>query len=258
MPSGPRQDKFFNRHAAEARERDEEKSSNARAAKAKAAEDAKWEETDKKALKKNAQASDQAAKEAEAERRKQEKRQQELDEERDLEKGKVPTKVTKKSMQRDVAKLVANYDVERSKIRGGVVEDNTPLPSGNVNTSASAADDSHVMASGVSASIAALEGGKGKGARLPMPSSMEDRHVGRRARVAFKQFYKDNLQKIKEEKPNLRISQYNDLLWEKWQKSALNPFVQRAEARAADAVEREKSWMLADDSEVSDIEEGTA
>lgn len=256
----PPKDKYYNRHAAEARERDEMKQSSERAAKAKAAEDAKWVEDDKKALKKAAQASEIAAKEAEAERRRQEKLQQLQDEEREMS-SKVPTKVSKKAMQRDVAKLVSNYNAAFASVRGGAVqEENTPLPSGNVNAKGGKGDDEddhHVVASGVDASLDALSGGgrRGGGGRLHMPSSIADRHIGRRARVQFKLFQQDNLPKLKEEKPNLRISQYNDLLWERWQKSPLNPFVQRAEARAAEAVEREKNWMFANDSEVSDTEE---
>lgn len=255
----PPKDKYYNRHAAEARERDDAKQSSDRAAKARAAEDAKWVEDDKRALKKAAAASDQAAKDADAERRRQEKLQQLADEER--ENTKVPTKVSKKAMQRDVAKLVANYNVAFAQVRGGVVEDTAPLPTGNVNAGGAKGgdEDKHVVASGVDASIDALGGSsnkRGGGAgRMHMPSSIADRHIGRRARVQFKIFQQDNMAKLKEEKPNLRITQYNDLLWERWQKSPLNPFVQRAEARAAEAVERERSWMFANDSEVSDSEE---
>lgn len=254
----PPKDKYFNRHAAEARERDDLKQSSDRAAKAKMAEDAKWAEDDKKVLKKAAQANDQAAKEAEAERRRQEKLQQLQDEEREMS-SKVPTKVSKKAMQRDVAKLVSNYNVAFAAVRGGAVEeDNAPLPKGNVNANAGDSNnDHHVVASGVDASLDVLGGGRrggGEGGRLHMPSSIADRHIGRRARVQFKLFQRDNLSKLKEEKPNLRITQYNDLLWERWQKSPLNPFVQRAEARAAEAVERERNWMFANDSEVSDTE----
>lgn len=251
----PPKDKYFNRHAAEARERDEMKSAAERSAKARAAEDAKWAEDDKKALKKAGQASEAAAKEAEAERRRQEKAQQLAEEERELSKA-VPTKVSKKAMQRDVAKLVANYNTAFSAVRGGsTTEDTHTLPSGNVNVSNSRADEpEHVVASGVDASLNALGGGKQRGGRMHMPTSIADRNIGKRARVAFKQFAADNMSKLKEEKPGMRITQYNDMLWERWQKSPLNPFVQRAEARAADVLERERTWMFAEDDEVSDSE----
>lgn len=158
-------------------------------------------------------------------------------------------------MQREVAKLVANYDAAFASVRGGVIEDKAPLPKGNVNNSAEEKDDDgHVVATGVDAGIAVLGGGGKAAGRLHMPSSIADRHIGRRARKAFKQFQADTMPSLKEEKPGMRITQYNDLVWERWQKSPLNPFVQRAEARASEAVERERNWMFAADDEVSDSE----
>jgi hypothetical protein len=253
MPSGPKNQKFFNRHAAEAQERDQARASDARSAKQRELEDAKWRETDPKILKAAAKEQEERERQAERERLQLEKKAQLDEEDKTLSKG-APKKVTQKQLQREMAKMLASYDRDFSKVRGGdVVADSgaTDLPSGNVNkdSSAAASAPTTVNASGVDAGIAALGATKGKGRGVATPYTGEDRNIGKRARVAFRKFSEDNLKAVKEDKPGMTRTQYNDLLWKMWQKSPLNPFVQRAEGRAAEAAEREKNWMLQSDSD---------
>ena len=236
-------------------ERDQARASDAKAAKLRDQEDAKWRETDPKILKAAAKEREDAEREAERQRLQAEKKAQLEEEDRSLSKG-VPVKVSKKQLQRDMAKMLSSYDKDFAKVRGGdVVQATTDLPSANVNKDGAAASSGPqvVSASGVDAGIAALESnGKKKGRGVAAPYTGEDRHIGRRAKVAFRKFSEDNLKTVKDEKPGMTRTQYNDVLWNMWQKSPLNPFVQRAETRASEVAEREKNWMFQSDSDEED------
>ena len=257
MPSGPKNQKFFNRHAAEAQERDQARANDARSTKQRELEEAKWRETDPKILKAAAKEQEEAERRAERERLQSEKKAQLDEEDKSFSKG-APKKVTQKQLQREMAKMLASYDRDFSKVRGGDVVDSSvqpDLPTGNVNSNASASSSAPIIvnARGLDAGISALGGAGGKGRGVAAPYTGEERHIGKRARVAFRKYSEDNLKTVKEEKPGMTRTQYNDVLWKMWQKSPLNPFVQRAESRAADVAEREKNWMLQSD---SDDEEG--
>jgi hypothetical protein len=52
----------------------------------------------------------------------------------------------------------------------------------------------------------------------------------RRARAAWKAYEERELPLLKQEKPNLKQSQYRDMLWRAWQKSPENPLVAAAAA----------------------------
>lgn len=239
MPSGPKNTKFTNRHAVEAMEREESKKAAQRATAAKAQEDAMWEDNDPKASKKLEKEREAQEKAREAERRRAESQAQLEAEERDI--GKQPTKVSKKAMQRDVAKLVANYDKEYSKIRSAEgPSDAQPLPKENANRSVPhQASVTEVKASGISSAVTALEA-----TSLP-----DDRHIGKRAKVLYRLFCDENTGSVKEKHPGLRRTQYNDILWEMWQKSPQNPFVVRSEQRSSDRLEAERRWMEGGDDE---------
>lgn len=53
-----------------------------------------------------------------------------------------------------------------------------------------------------------------------------DKHPEKRARAAWKAYEEHNLPLLRMEKPNLKQSQYRDMLWKMWQKSPDNPIVQ--------------------------------
>lgn len=56
-------------------------------------------------------------------------------------------------------------------------------------------------------------------------SPAADKHPEKRARAAYKLFEEKQLPLLRMEKPNLKQSQYKDLLWKAWLKSPENPMV---------------------------------
>mmetsp|Transcript_78666 Transcript_78666/g.91976 ORF Transcript_78666/g.91976 Transcript_78666/m.91976 type:complete len:230 (+) Transcript_78666:30-719(+) len=223
MPSGPKTNKFMNRHAAEAMERDEVRKATQKAANERAKEDALWAETDSRALKKAEKDREAQEKAMELERRRAESKAQLEEEDRANDKSKLPPKVSKKMMQREVAKLVASYDAEVSKVRGA----------------ASEKPEVHAVHT-KSENVVGVEG------HAAVPDA---RHIGKRARVLYRQFCDEHSESVKEAHSGLRRSQINDILWEMWQKSPQNPFVLRKEARDAERLAEERRWMEGDDSD---------
>ncbi|KAJ1805672.1 hypothetical protein LPJ75_005252, partial [Coemansia sp. RSA 2598] len=53
-----------------------------------------------------------------------------------------------------------------------------------------------------------------------------DRHPERRAKAAYKAFEDAMFERIKRERPGLRLSQIKEIIWKEWQKSPDNPFNQ--------------------------------
>lgn len=274
MPSGPKTNKYTNRHSEEARLRDEERRIDARVARDAAKEDARWAETDPKMMKKLEKQRETDQKLAEKATRDAEKKDQLAEEERELS-AKVPKKVAQRQIQKDLSKMLADYDKQRDAMRGGQhgavvtpakVEEAAPLPSGNVNRErgiaplSTGAESNTVNASGTASEVlAALQkGGSGAGAAAEVP---DNRHIGKRAKVLYKAFYAEHLERVKEEKPGLRRTQYNDVIWEMWQKSPTNPFVMRTEKIAQERLEAERRWMEGgsdEDEEAEENGEGTA
>ncbi|KPI90210.1 hypothetical protein ABL78_0728 [Leptomonas seymouri] len=268
MPSGPKTNKYTNRHSEEARLRNEERQLESRAAHKASVEDAKWAETDAKVLKKLEKQREQEQKQAEKAARDAEKKEQLAEEEREMN-AKVPAKVSKRQIQKDLSKMLADYDRQRDAIRGvqhGAVvepaknEDSEVLPSGNVNRERGVAslasgnrDPNTISVSGKAGDVlAALEGKTTGKAEIP-----DDRHIGKRARVLYKVFYAESYDAVKEERPGLRRSQYNDIIWEMWQLSPSNPLVLRNEKIAQQRLDEERRWMEGD-SEGDEEEEAKA
>lgn len=240
MPSGPK-NKFTNRHAEEAKERDNERQASTRAAADKAREDALWQDDDAKAKKRQDKAQSETEKADEAERRRAERQQQLDDEDRELSKAKVPPKVQKRNMQKDVAKMLAAYDKEATKMRP-TLDDPPALPTGSVNAHRGAQVED-VSASDITSALAALDFSKG----IP-----DDRHIGKRARVLYKLFCDANIAKVKDEHRGLKRSQLNDRLWDLWQTSPQNPFVQRKESRNSDRMAAERAWFAGDEDDTAE------
>lgn len=84
MPSGPKQNKFLNRHSVEARQRDEERLMENKRAEQKAKEDAMWQDNDSRNAKKQAKREEEMQKEQERLARERDKREQLQAEEREL------------------------------------------------------------------------------------------------------------------------------------------------------------------------------
>ncbi|KAH9600109.1 Coiled-coil domain-containing protein 124/Oxs1 [Trypanosoma melophagium] len=254
MPSGPKSNKYTNRHAAEARERQQEREAQAKAERAKAAEDALWANTDddpkqQRRMARQREAEAKAQREAEL---RAERKEQLLQEERELSQ-KAPQKVTRRQIQKELSKMLSDYDKvkkqQEQQQHGAVVNsETTALPEGgnpnragnkNTNSGYNESSGNEINATGsVGEVLSAVQSGMTGG-----PSVPDNRHIGKRARVLYRHFCDEQLPMLREEKPGLRRTQYNDLLWEMWQKSPTNPFVQRNELRSKERLEEERRWM---------------
>jgi hypothetical protein len=242
MPSGPKWD-GKNRHARDAAARDEEKRSTAKAQEARAKEDALWAD-DGSSKKKSDAKKEEAAARAEEQRLKKEQAKREYEQEQAaLSKG-VPAKVAKRDEQKAVTKNIVAGSLKpggRDVSRVNVAEGNPNRPIG-----AGAAGDDDGMGDRAASSGA---GGADKAKAQSVP---DDRHIGKRARTAYRKFCAEQLPMLKEDK-KLRRSQHMDLLWAMWQKCPDNPFVQRAENRADEMLRRK--WFEEEGSDGDDAAE---
>ena len=57
-----------------------------------------------------------------------------------------------------------------------------------------------------------------------------DLHPEKRLKAAYKKFEETNMPIIKQENPNMKLSQLKQMLWKDWQKSPENPLNQRLAA----------------------------
>lgn len=239
MPSGPKTNKYTNRHTAEAQQRDQERAQESKQARQKAKEDAEWELTDKQELKRAEKMKEMAEKEADRNRREAEKREQLEMEERSAT-NKVPTKVSKRELQKQLSKMCSDYDKERDSIRGTVPDEpreEEKLVEGNQNRRHAELPSSNHN----SANATEIE--------------FNDRNIGKRARVLYRAFYNEQLEKVKEEQPGLRRTQYHNVIWDMWQKSSSNPFAQRKEKAFAERLEAERAWIMGEGEDDDDAEE---
>ncbi|KAG8346986.1 hypothetical protein TRVL_02190 [Trypanosoma vivax] len=244
----------MNRHAMEAREREQERSAQAKAIRAREQEDAMWAEDDAKVLKKQSkqrEAEEKAQRQAEQRALKKELL---LREEEELS-ASVPKKVARRQIQKDLSKMLTEYDKTKQAERrqeSNIVNGNSDLPKGNPNrdptVKSRGAEESSVHVGGLNEALDMLKVDPSNG----QPSLPENRHIGQRARVLYRKFCEEELPKLREGNPGLRRSQYNDLLWELWQKSTMNPFVQRNEQRSKERLEQERRWMEGEDVEEDD------
>ncbi|CCW61894.1 unnamed protein product [Phytomonas sp. EM1] len=259
MPSGPKTNKYLNRHSEEARKRGEERLHESRQAKEIAAEDAKWKDTDAKASKRLEKQREAERKMEEKALREAEKREQLAKEESEYQKGKPPAHVQKRELQKILSKALSAYDKERDSVRGSIPENKTSatydanvteLPKRNENRQVKvepSVDPNTITSHGTI--DAALRNLNTQQQAIP-----ENRHIGKRAKTLYKTFYEEQLEKVKMERPGLRRTQYNDIIWEMWQKSPLNPFVLRSEARDQARLEADRKWMEGGSSNEDDEE----
>lgn len=57
-----------------------------------------------------------------------------------------------------------------------------------------------------------------------------DQHPEKRMKAAYKKYEETNLPILKQENPNMKLSQLKQMLWKDWQKSSENPLNQRLAA----------------------------
>jgi hypothetical protein len=255
MPSAPKNQKFTNRHAAEAQNREAEKKVQDAAARAKAKEDAEWEDDDKATLKKLERQREREEKAAAQAERKAENRELYQVETKKAKKGgameefrRAQAEIAREHALAQEAKkthpvVVVDKNTSNVEADKSLIEKNTTKGKKNNDDDDNEPEEINISTSSKvknSADAQTLEDIL-KGVD---PTSDEFRRkMGRRAKVLYKQFCEEHEKQAKEENPGLRRTQLNDVLWEMWQQCPQNPFVQRKSAIHADRIQKHRQWM---------------
>uniref|UniRef100_A0A1B0G847 Coiled-coil domain-containing protein n=1 Tax=Glossina morsitans morsitans TaxID=37546 RepID=A0A1B0G847_GLOMM len=204
----------MNSKAVEARERKEatKKANQERAAKE--AEDRMWEDEDKGLARKQKKREEEERKRAEASKRKAEAKallDQEMSSIRTQ--GKQPlAKINRQQILEEMEKKQKALEAMTvPKITSRVVV-TSPIIEENLNRAMADIE----VATNVDEALAVLT----------LKTEEEDKHPERRMRAAYRAFEAANLPRIKTENPNLRLSQWKQLLMKEWNKSPENPFNQ--------------------------------
>ncbi|XP_008331606.1 coiled-coil domain-containing protein 124 [Cynoglossus semilaevis] len=205
-----------NSKAATAKARKAEAKAVADARKKREEEDAAWQETDKHVLKKEQRKDDKEKKRMELLERKKEN-QRLLDEEFLTMKGKnqkepAPGKVTRAQIENTLQNEQQKEQNELKPKEKSHLE--TPLEE-NVNKIV--LEEGTIEARTIEDAISVLSTG---------PEDM-DRHPERRMKAAFLAYEEANMSRLKQENPNMRLSQLKQQLKKEWTKSPENPLNQR-------------------------------
>ncbi|NP_001086949.1 coiled-coil domain-containing protein 124-B [Xenopus laevis] len=209
----PKKFQSENTKSAAARARKAEAKAVADAKRKKETEDAFWQDDDKHVVRKEHRKEEKEKKRLELLERKKES-QRLLDEEDSKMKGKptkpaAPSKVTRAQIEETLCKEEKHKDApEKPKTHLEI-----PLEE-NVNRRV--LEEGEVEARTVEDAIAALSIGKEL-----------DRHPERRMKAAFTAFEEINMPLLKQENPNMRLSQLKQLLKKEWMKSPENPMNQK-------------------------------
>ncbi|XP_040177302.1 coiled-coil domain-containing protein 124 [Rana temporaria] len=202
-----------NTKSAAARARKAEAKAEADAKRQQALEDAYWQDDDKHVARKEQRKDEREKRRLEMLERKKES-QRLLDEEDARLKSKQaksipPSKVTRAQIEETLKKEESDKGtVEKPKTHLDM-----PLEE-NINRRV--LEEGEVEARSVEDAIAALSVGKEL-----------DRHPERRMKAAFTAYEEENLPRLKQENPNMRLSQLKQLLKKEWMKSPENPMNQR-------------------------------
>ncbi|XP_071966295.1 coiled-coil domain-containing protein 124 [Engystomops pustulosus] len=175
-------------------------------------EDAYWQDDDKHVHRKEQRKEEKEKRRLELLERKKES-QRLLEEEDSKLKSKqakpVPTKVTRAQIEETLQK----EDVQKAAVEKPKTHLDMPLEE-NINRRI--LEEGEVEARTVEEAIAALS-----------VSKELDRHPERRMKAAFTAYEELNLPRLKQENPNMRLSQLKQLLKKEWMKSPENPMNQR-------------------------------
>ncbi|XP_066125990.1 coiled-coil domain-containing protein 124 [Saccopteryx bilineata] len=208
-----------NTKSAAARARRAEAKAAADARKHKELEDAYWKDEDKHVMRKEQRKEEKEKRRQEQLERKKETQRLLEEEDSKLKGGKatrvtVPSKVTRaqieETLRRDHQPKEAPEPAEKAKSHLEV-----PLEE-NVNRRV--LEEGSVEARTIEEAIAVLSVAEESG----------DRHPERRMRAAFTAFEEEQLPRLKQENPNMRLSQLKQLLKKEWLRSPDNPLNQRA------------------------------
>uniref|UniRef100_A0A1A9X1C3 Coiled-coil domain-containing protein n=1 Tax=Glossina brevipalpis TaxID=37001 RepID=A0A1A9X1C3_9MUSC len=204
-----------NSKSVEARERKEatKKANQERAAKE--AEDRMWEDEDKSLARKQKKREEEERKRAEAAKRKAESKAL-LDQEMS-------------SIRTQNKHHPCSAKINRQQIMEEVEKKQKALEAMTVPKTTSRVVTSPIIEENLNRAMADVEVATNVDqalAMLSLKTDEEDKHPERRMRAAYRAFEAANLPRIKAENPNLRLSQWKQLLMKEWNKSPENPFNQ--------------------------------
>lgn len=202
-----------NTKSAAARARKAEAKAVADAKRQQALEDAYWQDDDKHVARKEQRKEEKEKRRLELLERK--KESQRLLEEED---AKLKAKQAKSIPPPKVTRAQIEETLKKDETQKGTVEKpkthiEMPLEE-NVNRRV--LEEGEVEARSIEDAIAALSVGKDL-----------DRHPERRMKAAFTAYEEQNMARLKQENPNMRLSQLKQLLKKEWMKSPENPMNQR-------------------------------
>lgn len=207
-----------------AAQREREKKDKSREEAIRKAEDAKWVDDGDKARKaREARLAEREKKTDEQVQRNMEK--QELlrkEEEENLKSGKnKKLQTSTKIRQADIrisALSAMSFDKQKKKPAPEVVNDQPLEP--NLNKEAQKMEAltgvKHEIATGTVEAISAISAVLGKDGKI-------DAHPERRMKAAHTAFEERRMKELQLEKPNLKRTQYKEIIWKEWQKSPENP-----------------------------------
>ena len=79
-----------------------------------------------------------------------------------------------------------------------------------------------------------------------------DRHPEKRMKAAYDAYEAENLPKLKQENPTLRLSQLKQVLKKEWMKAPENPFNKPTKTYNEGSISKQKSLPEQDDSDEDD------
>uniref|UniRef100_A0A182PNP3 HMG box domain-containing protein n=1 Tax=Anopheles epiroticus TaxID=199890 RepID=A0A182PNP3_9DIPT len=205
----------INSKAVEARERKAEAKKTANEKAAKAAEDAYWADDDKQLAKKKKQKEEEERRKAEAARKKAETKallEQEMNSIKTTAKVAPAPKITRSQIEADLEKR--NRAIEAASAvpsKPKVVAKEPPIEE---NLNRVMADTE--VAQTIDQAIAVLSVG----------DASADRHPEKRMKAAYKAYEEEELKRLKQENPSLKLSQLKQMIFKNWQKAPENPMNQ--------------------------------
>eukprot|EP01006_Ploeotia_vitrea_P024371 TRINITY_DN57162_c0_g1_i1.p2 TRINITY_DN57162_c0_g1~~TRINITY_DN57162_c0_g1_i1.p2 ORF type:complete len:241 (-),score=49.08 TRINITY_DN57162_c0_g1_i1:2389-3060(-) len=217
----PKKFQGTNSKAETARARKAEAASAIKQKKAQEAEDALWEETDKKVLKKQSKQADKEKKQQEKAARQDEKRQLEKQEEEEMKKTIKEKPMTLAQVQQNFkAKKDREAAAAAKKAQRGPKTVEQVIPEENINHIVP--EEGEVSATTIDEAIGALSS---------KPAPAVDQHPERRMKAAHLAYEERMIPIIRKENPGLKLSQIKAQIFKEWQKSPENPLVQAMMAK---------------------------
>lgn len=211
----PKKFKGENSKAAEARSRKASAQAEAEHKKQQAIEDEYWRDDDKHVAKKQQRKEDKEKKRHEQLERKKELQKLHDEEMATIKKaGPVPqAKVTRAEIDKHIEKERKQKEEAARKEQKELEE--TPIEE-NINRLQIEGEEARSVTQALSV--------------LSTQPDEVDQHPEKRMKAAYKKYEETNLPILKQENPNMKLSQLKQMLWKDWQKSSENPLNQRLAA----------------------------